>query len=336
MSSIEIATAATRNDDTGAEITPACAAVWKTTKPNSPPWASRMMKTGRSSCGIGIVRAIAQSTPALSSRKPTTVAAISSGCAITTAKSMLMPTAMKKRPSSSPLNGSMSVSSSRRYSLSASSTPARKAPSAIDRPTAFISAAVATTSSSDAAVKISGVSLLAIQRSAGRSSNRPPRMITTIVPIALARRSQLLPPLSAPATARNGTSARIGIAAMSCSSETLRIASPDVVPITLRSARTPRPIAVDDIARPSAATTARRQSMPQASAPSASSSAEPNSCTLPQPKIGFRSDQSRCGSSSRPTRKSIRTTPNSANCSMSSGRVTSFSPHGPIRMPAPR
>ena len=71
-----------------------------------------------------------------------------------------MPTAMKNRPSSRPLNGSMSVSSSRRYSLSASSTPARKAPSAIDRPTACISAAVATTSSSEAAVKISGVSLL--------------------------------------------------------------------------------------------------------------------------------------------------------------------------------
>ena len=67
-----------------------------------------------------------------------------------------------------------------------------------------------------------------------------------------------------------------------------------------------------------------------------SSSADPNSWRLPQPKMGLRSDQSRCGSSSRPTRKSIRTTPNSANCSMSSGRVTSFSPHGPIRMPAPR
>ena len=76
--------------------------------------------------------------------------------------------------------------------------------------------------------------------------------------------------------------------------------------------------------------------MPKASAASPISSAEPNSCTLPQPKMGLRNDQSRCGSSSRPTRKSMRTTPNSANCSMSSGRVTSFSPHGPIRMPAQR
>ena len=244
-------------------MTPACAAVWNTTKPNSPPCASRMMNTGRSSCGIGISRAMPHSAAALMARKASTTAAISSGCASTTAKSMLMPTAMKKRPSSRPLNGSMSVSSSRRYSLSASSTPARNAPSAIDRPTVFISAAVATTSSSEAAVKISGVSLLAIQRSAGRSSRRPPKMITAIVPIAFAAPSQ--PPPSLPpigARARNGIRARIGIAAMSCSSETLRMLSPEVVASTLRSASTPRPIAVDDIARPMAATVARRQSTP--------------------------------------------------------------------------
>ncbi len=248
---------------------------------------------------------------------------------------MLMPTAMKKSPSSNPLNGSMSVSSSRRYSLSASSTPARKAPSAIDRPTAFISAAVATTSSSEAAVKISGVSLLAIQRSIGLSRSRPPRMITAIMPIALAAPSQ--PPLSWPAAkARKGSSARIGIAATSCSSETLTMLSPDVVAIRLRSASTPRPIAVDDIARPSPATRATCQSMPNASAARPSNAAEPKSCTLPQPKMVLRSDHRRCGSSSRPTRKSISTTPNSANSRISSGLVTNFRPQGPIRMPAKR
>ena len=246
-----------------------------------------------------------------------------------------MPTAMKKRPSRRPLNGSISVSSSRRYSLSASSTPARKAPSAIDRPTASISAAVATTSSSEAAVKISGVSLRAIQRSIGRSSKRPPRMMTAIMPIALAAPSQPSPSWPA-AKARKGSRAMIGIAATSCSSETLTMLSPEVVVSTLRSARTPRPIAVDDIARPSPATTATCQSMPRASAPSPSSRAEPNSWTLPQPKMVLRSDQRRCGSSSRPTRNSISTTPNSANCSISSGLVTNFNPHGPIRMPANR
>ena len=106
---------------------------------------------------------------------------------------------------------------------------------------------------------------------------------------------------------------------MSCSSATLRHALARVVAIRLRSASTPRPIAVDDIARPSAATSASRQSTPASTADAAISSAEPNNCTLPQPKIGRRSAHSRRGSSSSPTRNSISTTPNSAKCRMSCG-----------------
>ena len=109
---------------------------------------------------------------------------------------MLMPTAMKNKPSSKPLNGSMSVSNSRRYSLSANSTPAKNAPSAIDKPINCISVAMPTTSSNDAAVKISGVPLLAIQRSSGRRSKRPPRIIPEMTP-------------------KSGSSANIGIAATS-------------------------------------------------------------------------------------------------------------------------
>ncbi len=60
--------------------------------------------------------------------------AIASGALRSRPKSIVIPTEMKKRPSSSPLNGSMSVSSAWRYSELASSTPARKAPSAIEMP----------------------------------------------------------------------------------------------------------------------------------------------------------------------------------------------------------
>ncbi len=107
------------------------------------------------------------------------------------------------------------VSSSRRNSLSASSTPARKAPIAIDRPTVCISAAVAITNNNDAAVKISGVLLFAIQRSAGRISNRPPSTMTAITPSAFAAFSQALPSVRSCAIASSGSSARIGIAATS-------------------------------------------------------------------------------------------------------------------------
>ena len=57
-----------------------------------------------------------------------------SGLRRSSPKSIDAPTAMKNSPSSRPLNGSMSLSSSWRYSLSASTTPARKVPSAGDRP----------------------------------------------------------------------------------------------------------------------------------------------------------------------------------------------------------
>ncbi len=126
------------------------------------------------------------------------------------------------------------------------------------------------------------------------------------------------------------------MAATSCSSATLNTLCPDVVGIRLRSASAPSPIAVDDSARPSAATSASFQPMPASIATPNINTVEPMSCTLPQPKIGRRSAHSRRGSSSRPTRNSISTTPNSAKCSMSCASPTSARPNGPITMPAAR
>ena len=60
-------------------------------------------------------------------------------------KSMPAPTAMKKMASSRPLKGCRSISSSWRYSLSASTTPARKVPSAADNPTRPMSRVMPTT-----------------------------------------------------------------------------------------------------------------------------------------------------------------------------------------------
>ena len=226
---------------------------------------------------------------------------------------MLMPTAMKNRPSSRPLNGSMSVSSSRRYSLSASSTPARKAPSAIDRPTACISAAVATTSSSDAAVKISGVRLRAIQRSAGRSSSRPPSRKAAITATALAAASQPPPSACAPATRQQRQQGQDRDRRHVLEQHHAEHALAGGRRLQVALGRTASPIAVDDIARPSDAASATGQATPQATAmPSSAARAEASTCSEPQPKIGRRIAHRRRGSSSRPTRNSISTTPNSA------------------------
>ncbi|MCY1224928.1 hypothetical protein D9M72_371060 [compost metagenome] len=114
-------------------------------------------------------RASSTSNAVLATTKAATRPSTSQGERASTAKSIDMPTAMKNRPSSRPLNGSRSASSAWRYSESASSTPARKVPSAIDKPTASIINAMPTTSSSANAVNISRMSVRAIKRSAGRT-----------------------------------------------------------------------------------------------------------------------------------------------------------------------
>ena len=75
-----------------------------------------------------------------------------------------MPTAMKKSPSSSPSNGAMSASIWWRYSESASSAPAMKAPSAADSPAASMTSATPTTVRSALAVIASRTPVAATSR----------------------------------------------------------------------------------------------------------------------------------------------------------------------------
>ena len=197
-----------------------------------------------------------------------------------------------------------------------------------------------TTSSSAAAVKISGVRLLAIQRSTGRSSRRPPKMMAAITPTILSTSSAMSAgvwPAPSPAAAPStGSSARMGMAATSWNSRMEKPACPLCVRMRLRSASTCRAMAVDDSARPSAPTRLTRQGRP-ASAPSANSAAaQPSTWAVPVPKIGRRSAHRRLGCSSSPTRNSISTTPNSAKCRMSCTLLTRPSPQGPMAMPAAR
>ena len=150
-------------------------------------------------------------------------------------------------------------------------------------------------------------------------------------------------PASAPATrsgAISGISASSGMAAMSWNSDTLRMLCPPVVCRMLRSLSVARPMAVDDIASAAPATTASGSEShvkPRQAQPMAAISARlPSSCTLPQPKMGRRIDHRRLGSSSRPMRNSISTTPNSARSTICDGSVTRRRPHGPIAKPAAR
>ncbi|MNI77672.1 hypothetical protein D3C73_1339810 [compost metagenome] len=80
-----------------------------------------------------------------------------------------IPTEIKNSPNSSPLKGSIAVSSSCRYSLSASNTPAINVPSAIDSPSASMNKAEPSTNNSVAAVNTSRTPESAIKRKTGRS-----------------------------------------------------------------------------------------------------------------------------------------------------------------------
>ncbi|MNS80800.1 hypothetical protein D3C72_1144960 [compost metagenome] len=161
--------------NTSKSYSPAANSPWSrpilnTTKANSPPAANT------------IPRRIALTFFKPPARRPTinssgSLIAISSRVRPSTATGMLsnrlrfapMPTLMKNNPSSRPLNGSIWASSSWRYSESANSRPARKAPRAMEIPTSSINQAVPITTSNAVAVETSGNAVLVTTRNTGRS-----------------------------------------------------------------------------------------------------------------------------------------------------------------------
>ena len=136
-------------------ITPLLSTSDSSTKPNSPACASASAKSFWSS------RFRRNTLPSSSRIRPLAMITHSVMPRIfqpwwaSSSKSTPAPTVMKNSPSSSPLNGSMLLSSSCRYSLLASTTPARKVPSAGESPISDISTAMPMTSASDTTVKIS-------------------------------------------------------------------------------------------------------------------------------------------------------------------------------------
>ena len=94
----------------------------------------------------------------------TTKPIICVGLSISKLKLMLAPTEIKNSPSKSPLNGSIVVSSSCRYSLSARTTPAIKVPKAGDKPIFSMAMAIPITSNRARATNTSCNPVPAINR----------------------------------------------------------------------------------------------------------------------------------------------------------------------------
>ena len=158
-----------------------------TTKANSPPGPNInpvLRAEGRLMPNKGPKPAM---IAALTPISPSMAKAMSSGRSNIFAISTLMPTDTRNTPSNSPLKGSMVVSISRRYSVSARRSPAINAPSAIDSPAAALPKAVAITTNRQAAIKISGLLVRAAWRNTGRNTRRPMTMVSPTARIATKR-----------------------------------------------------------------------------------------------------------------------------------------------------
>ena len=97
-----------------------------------------------------------------------------------------------------------------------------------------------------------------------------------------------------------------------------------------------KPSAVDDSAKPSAATTAVCHRAPSHQPTAKISAAVTSTWLPPTPRIGRRSAHNLRGSSSKPMRNNSSTTPISEKCRMSPTLLIKPSPHGPMQMPAAR
>ncbi len=200
----------------GASIRPVAAAIPMPTKANSPPGPS----SNPASIATGHDRRNSRPRPISSSDftaiRLTTPPRSQSGSRNSSRKSTLIPTVKKKMPSNRPLNGATVISIALRYSVSASSNPARKAPSAIDRPDRPAITPAATITNSTAAMKSSLEPAVATKRNSGRNKMRPKITMTTTAAAAcnkaLARLARTDPPDLA---ARMETNNRTGMTARS-------------------------------------------------------------------------------------------------------------------------
>ena len=213
-----------------ASIKPSADAIPMPTKANSPPGpSSRPVSTDVAQDRWNSL-ASPISSSAFTAISPTTAVSSSPGALSNSRTSIFMPTVKKKIPSSRPLNGSTVASTALRYSVSASNSPATKAPSSIESWASLAMTPAAMTTNSTAAMNSSRDRVEATRRNSGRINSRPNRTITvsaiTAWTKARPRLSRTEPPGPA---ARSEMNIRIGITARSCASSTENAARPTLL-----------------------------------------------------------------------------------------------------------
>ncbi len=198
-------------------------------KANSPPGASSRLVSTLAAQGTPNIRQSGTRRAVLATIMAMKPPITSTGSRQMKPRSICMPTEKKKTPSSSPRKGSIIASTARRYSVSASSKPAMKAPSAIERPAKAAITPEPTAISRVAAMKNSGLSVLAASRNNGFSTSRPTSAITATA-TAASTRAMMTPWATEPsewppsALIRNSS----GTTARSCASRMAKLVRPVV------------------------------------------------------------------------------------------------------------
>ena len=137
-------------------------------------------------------------------------------------------------------------------------------------------------------------------------------------------------------TVKSGSSARIGMTAISWVNKTAKIERPPRLLIKPRSDSVCSTIAVEDSARISPMTNPVAAGYPKAMAPSMTPTVVSTNCSSPSPSNRWRISQRARGLRLRPIRNSIITIPNSATCWTSLVSLPTNPRIGPMAMPAAR
>ena len=269
-------------------------------------------------------------TRVLISTRPTTDAAIQYWWVTTSRTSMPMPTDMKNRPINNPLKGSIVTSTSWRYWVSATRSPAMNAPRAIDRPAAAVAPAVLSATSKVSAMKTSGWCWRAKRRNTGSMTRRPTTKIsvTTTADLSSVSDRVVARPLE---DARPRMSIRIssGTTARSCSIRMANTACPSGCASERCCASSCSTTAVEDRLSTRPSTTATLGPLPKTHARLPMISALSSTWALPPRNTQRRIDIRRWADNSRPIRNIRKITPRSASdCTPWSREKVRFSSHG--------
>ena len=199
------------------------------------------------------------------------------------------------------------------YSVSASSSPATKAPSAIDNPAAAVASPLPTATNRAAATNSSVLSTDATSRNSGRRITVPTSTMAAMTRMACPKACKS-PPISVPLFSgpRMVTRNNSGTTARSCNSRIAKQVRP--VPVLSRCLRERISItmAVEDSASEMPMSTAPPGRAPRRLAIMPIKSAEIVTCSVPSPNTSRRIVTRRLNDSSSPIRNNRNTTPRSA------------------------